>query len=83
MATPEKAILDTFYLRKVLPTPDELEMESINVDTLKEMAGKFPQTVLKGITSLLSQREGPILLVQRNRPTERARGARPTRDSTQ
>jgi hypothetical protein len=54
VATPEKAILDTFYLRKALPTPDELEMESINVDTLKEMAGKFPQTVLKGITSLLS-----------------------------
>ena len=54
VATPEKAILDTFYLRKALPTPDELEMESINVDTLKEMARKFPQTVLKGITSLLS-----------------------------
>ena len=53
MATPEKAVLDTFYLRRNLPTPDELEMESINIDTLKEMARKFPQTVLKRIASLL------------------------------
>jgi predicted transcriptional regulator of viral defense system len=53
MATPEKAILDTLYLRKGLPTPDELEMESLNADTLKEMARKFPKTVLKGVASLL------------------------------
>jgi hypothetical protein len=53
MATPEKAILDTLYLRKGLPTSDELEMESLNADTLKEMAQKFPKTVLKGVTSLL------------------------------
>jgi len=53
IATPEKAILDTCYLRKALPTADELEMESINIDTLKEMARKFPQTVLKRIASLL------------------------------
>ena len=49
MATPEKAILDTFYLRKALPTPDELEIENINIDTLEQMARKFPQTVWKGI----------------------------------
>jgi predicted transcriptional regulator of viral defense system len=56
MATPEKAVLDTFYLRKALPTPDELEMENVNIDTLKQMARRFPQTVLKGIVSLLSER---------------------------
>lgn len=50
MATPEKAILDTFYLRKALPTPDELEIENIHVDLLEEMARKFPQSVGKGIT---------------------------------
>ena len=49
MAMPEKAILDTFYLRKALPTPDELEIENINLDTLEQMARKFPQTVWKGI----------------------------------
>lgn len=50
MATPEKAVLDTFYLRKAFPTPDELEIENINFETLEQMARKFPQTVWKGIT---------------------------------
>jgi len=58
MATPEKAILDTFYLRKALPTPDELEMENIDLDALKEMGNKFPKRVLKGVVSVLRQREG-------------------------
>jgi hypothetical protein len=58
MATPEKAILDTFYLRKALPTPDELEMENIDLDALKEMGSKFPKRVLKGVVWLLRQREG-------------------------
>jgi antitoxin component of RelBE/YafQ-DinJ toxin-antitoxin module len=49
MATPEKAILDTFYLRRALPTPDELEMETVNIDALKQMARRFPFTVWKGI----------------------------------
>ncbi len=49
MATPEKAILDTFYLRKALPTPDELETENIHIDTLERMARKFPQSVWNGI----------------------------------
>lgn len=53
MATPEKAILDTFYFRKALPTPDELELESVNTDSLKEMARKYPQTVLKEVLSFL------------------------------
>jgi len=53
MATPEKAVLDTLYLRKGLPTPDELEMESLSADTLNEMARKFPKTVLKRVASLL------------------------------
>ena len=54
MSTPEKAILDTFYFRKALPTPDELEIEGINVTSLKDMAHQFPRTVLEGITSLLN-----------------------------
>ena len=54
IATPEKAILDTFYFRKVLPTPDELEMDNLNITSLREMARKFPRTVLEGIASLLN-----------------------------
>jgi len=55
MATPEKAVLDTFHFRKALPNPEELELESVNMDTLKEMARKYPQTMLKRISSLLWQ----------------------------
>ena len=54
MATPEKALLDTLHLRKGLPTPDELELEGIDFDSLYEMAQGFPSTVLKRF-SLLSQ----------------------------
>ena len=49
MATPEKAVLDTFYLRRALPTPDELEMESFDIDAFKTMARRFPGTVWKGV----------------------------------
>jgi hypothetical protein len=57
MATPEKALLDTLHLRKSLPTPDELEMENINVDSLREMSLKFSGSVVKGIRSLLNRAE--------------------------
>jgi hypothetical protein len=57
MATPEKALLDTLHLRKSLPTPDELEMENINIDSLKEMSLKFSGSVVKGISSLLNRAE--------------------------
>jgi predicted transcriptional regulator of viral defense system len=53
MATPEKALLDTLHLRKRLPTPDELELEEINVDSLRAMAGKFSSTVYKKIAALI------------------------------
>jgi hypothetical protein len=54
MATPEKALLDTLHLRKSLPTPDELELDNIDLDALKEMARKFPDSVSRRL-SLLSQ----------------------------
>jgi len=55
MATPEKALLDTLHLRKSLPTPDELELEGIHFDSLKEMARKFPSTVSKRFSFLASE----------------------------
>jgi hypothetical protein len=42
IATPEKAVLDTLYLRKSLPVEDELEPDSIDIETMNEMAKKFP-----------------------------------------
>jgi len=55
MAEPGKALLDTLHLRKSLPTPDELEMENIKIDSLKEMSLKFPGSVMKEVRSLLSR----------------------------
>jgi hypothetical protein len=56
MATPEKALLDTLHLRKRLPTPDELELEGIHMDSLQEMGAKFPSTVSKRIATLMGAR---------------------------
>ena len=53
IATPEKAILDTMYFRKSLPTPDELELEGIHPESLHEMARRFPSTVSKRLSFLL------------------------------
>jgi len=59
MATPEKALLDALHLRKRLPTPDELELEGIREDALREMAGKFPRTVSIKIAALLEAHRRP------------------------
>jgi predicted transcriptional regulator of viral defense system len=47
IATPEKAILDTLYFRKSLPAADELELDAIDPDRLRDMAAKYPSTVKK------------------------------------
>ena len=45
IATPEKAVLDTLYFRKSLPVADELELDGIDLNRLREMAEKYPHTV--------------------------------------
>jgi hypothetical protein len=45
LATPEKAILDTLYYRKVIPAFDELDLDSVDYDALLKMAANFPITV--------------------------------------
>jgi len=47
MATREKAILDTLYFRKKLPTEDELEMDEVDLEALFQMAQRFPSSVSK------------------------------------
>jgi predicted transcriptional regulator of viral defense system len=55
IAAPEKAILDTLYFRKSLPVADELEIDAIDRNLLREMAAKFPSTVIKRLPSQLQQ----------------------------
>jgi hypothetical protein len=53
LALPEKALLDTIYLRKHAPFADELELDNINKDNLFQLAGAFPAFVKKRIVELI------------------------------
>ena len=55
IATPEKAILDTLHLRKTLPVEDKLELDSIDIETMNEMARKFPLSVTRRINTILDK----------------------------
>jgi hypothetical protein len=53
LALPEKALLDTIYLRKHIPFPDELNLQYINKDTMLKMAMPFPAVVKKRLEEIL------------------------------
>jgi hypothetical protein len=55
IATPEKAVLDTLHLRKSLPAEDELEPDSIDIETMRDMAKKFPPSVNRWLDPLRSR----------------------------
>jgi len=57
LATPEKAILDTLYYRKVIPAFDELDLDGMNYETLFKMAAKFPTTVSGAVHKFISAQE--------------------------
>jgi predicted transcriptional regulator of viral defense system len=52
MATQEKAILDTIYLRKGLPVRDELELDGIDKEQLRKMAESYPTRVRNAVVGL-------------------------------
>ena len=52
MASPEKAILDTIYYRKIIPARDELELDRVNLNLLSKMAGKYPLYVSRLLQEL-------------------------------
>lgn len=45
LATPEKALLDTIYLRRRLPFADELEIDVLNQKKLAALAARYPAVV--------------------------------------
>jgi predicted transcriptional regulator of viral defense system len=45
IASPEKAILDTFYYRGTIPAQNELELDRIDSDLLSKMVNRYPQSV--------------------------------------
>ena len=55
LATPEKAILDTLYYRRMIPVFDELDLDDVDYETLVKMTAKFPSTVSRTV-HLLNER---------------------------
>jgi len=58
MAAPEKALLDTVYLRKSVPFFDELETENLDMVVLRDMANRFPQSTQKRLQALVERNSG-------------------------
>ena len=54
LATPEKAILDTLYYRRMMPAFDELDLGDVDSEILVKMAAKFPSTVSRAVHLLMS-----------------------------
>jgi len=54
LATPEKAILDTLYYRRMIPAFDEFDLDDVDYETLGKMAAKFPSTVSRAVHLFMS-----------------------------
>jgi predicted transcriptional regulator of viral defense system len=54
MALPEKALLDTIYLRQHIPFADELDLDNIQKDKLMSLSELFPAIVRKRLEAMLA-----------------------------
>jgi len=52
LAIAEKALLDTIYLRKILPVADEIEIDQIDRELLLQMAQAYPLRVREQVNKL-------------------------------
>ena len=52
IASGEKAILDTLYLRGRLPVEDEMDLEGVDLDALLKMGSKFSRTLQRTLTRI-------------------------------
>ena len=55
---PEKALLDTIYLRRRIPFHDELYLDNVDRDALMSMANSFPATVKTRLIELMEDAQG-------------------------
>lgn len=53
LALPEKALLDTIYLRKTIPFRDELDIDVLNSDLLVKMAEDYPAATRRLLKELI------------------------------
>lgn len=52
LALPEKALLDAVYFRHIVPFADDLEMDLLDIDRLRQMARSFPLRVRAAVDQL-------------------------------
>ena len=55
LALPEKALLDTIYLRKRIPFADELEWDHFDRERLEKLSELFPYSVRKRLAEALDK----------------------------
>ena len=55
LATAEKAILDTVYLRGKLPVVDEMNWEFVDLKKLKKSLDKYPRSVQRYVKAVISE----------------------------
>jgi len=53
IAEPEKALLDTIYIRRKIPA--EINVELLNLEKLVKYSKKYPKTIQKRIDKLLQE----------------------------
>ncbi len=58
IASPEKSLLDTIYIRKGLPVRDELELDGVDTLLLRKMGGVYPKRVQIEVDELVRQMTG-------------------------
>jgi predicted transcriptional regulator of viral defense system len=72
IASGEKAIVDTLYLRGRLPVEDELDVERVDMDSLLKMASKLPRTLQASLARITGSTDIDIT----SRPRKRLRKVR-------
>jgi len=57
LAVPEKALLDTIHLRKAIPFQDELEMDILNMERLRQFAKEYAAPTRQMVAKLTALHE--------------------------
>ncbi|MEW6219077.1 MAG: hypothetical protein AB1634_06015 [Thermodesulfobacteriota bacterium] len=61
LARPEKAVLDTIYLRGRLPVEDEINWQAVSLPRLGRSAALYPRSVRAYLQALLGKAGSPVL----------------------
>lgn len=60
LALPEKALLDAVYFRRTVPIADELEMDLLDLDRMRQMSRSFPERVRAAVDRLCNHNKPDV-----------------------